>query len=205
MYCKNCGKQIENDSNFCMYCGTKVNNLGSENKKANMPSVFESAVFIDSLFVKQSIDEVRSFLPDIKEEDISLSEIISNVIDYTDYNNYIIYYFEIQSNNMKPKINLDLIGKSVLIKDKPVKIQLVQAGFLATEMSEFFLENQGKYINTVIIADDNTYSDYLCKQGEFDNLTMFRRREGESRMQWGFYDKHGYFIDIIDAIYRTKK
>lgn len=205
MYCKNCGKQIENDSNFCMYCGTKVNNVSSENKKVDMPAVFESAVFIDSLFVKQSIEEVKSFHPNIKEEDISLSEIISHLIDYTDYNNYIIYYFEIQSNNMKPKINLDLIGKSVLIKDKPVKIQLVQAGFLATEMSKFFLENQSKYINTVIIADDNTYSDYLCKQGEFDNLTMFRRREGESRMQWGFYDKHGYFIDIIDAIYRTKK
>ena len=23
MYCKNCGKQIDNDSNFCSYCGTK--------------------------------------------------------------------------------------------------------------------------------------------------------------------------------------
>lgn len=183
MYCKSCGKQIDDDSNFCMYCGTRVSSKSTENDVVNLPSIFENAVFIDSLFVKQSIAEAKKLYPNITEEEISLLQIISRLIDYTNYDNYRIYYFEIQSDKMRPQINLDSLGKSVLIKNRPVKIELVKAGFLAIEMSEFFIKNESNFNKTVLIADDIIYSDYLCKKGDFENLTIFRRREGESRMR----------------------
>lgn len=38
MYCKNCGKQIENDATFCKYCGTKVNEIVAEKKVESKPT-----------------------------------------------------------------------------------------------------------------------------------------------------------------------
>ena len=34
MYCKHCGKQIEEDSTFCKYCGDTVDNGTSANQKS---------------------------------------------------------------------------------------------------------------------------------------------------------------------------
>lgn len=33
MYCKHCGKQIEDDSTFCKYCGNTVDNGTLANSK----------------------------------------------------------------------------------------------------------------------------------------------------------------------------
>ena len=205
MYCKKCGKQIDDDSNFCMYCGTIVSKISIDRDPLKAPTKFESAIFIDSIFVKQSIEESKKYFLNLREEDFSISEIISRLITYTEYDNYMIYYFEVQRNNLKPNINLDLIGKTVLLQNKPINMEIISADFLAVEMSEFYIENEKNFKKTIIIADDVIYSDYICKRGKFDNLTIFRRRESESMMQWGFYDKHGYFIDIIEEIYKEKK
>ncbi len=142
MYCKKCGKEIDEDSNFCRYCGANVIESSFEKNDVPMPNRFKNAVFIDSLFIKQSIEEAKAYYPNITESDISLSDIISRLIDYTNFNDYMVYYFEIQSINMKPKIDLEILGKSVTIENTPIKIELVKAGFLAVEMSEFFIKTQ---------------------------------------------------------------
>jgi uncharacterized membrane protein YvbJ len=36
MYCSNCGKEIDNDKKFCIYCGEKIKDSGSKNQK-NIP------------------------------------------------------------------------------------------------------------------------------------------------------------------------
>ena len=35
MYCKNCGKQIADDSKFCKYCGTLVDDSMTTNDNSN--------------------------------------------------------------------------------------------------------------------------------------------------------------------------
>lgn len=48
MYCKNCGKQIENDSKFCRYCGTKLEDIyqGQNNRnKATIVGRFQALPF----------------------------------------------------------------------------------------------------------------------------------------------------------------
>lgn len=35
MFCRNCGKEIPNNTNFCNYCGAAQNNSSSQNMQAN--------------------------------------------------------------------------------------------------------------------------------------------------------------------------
>jgi hypothetical protein len=102
---------------------------------------FTCAVFIDSLFVKQTIKEAHENYPDLHLPDISLEDIISRIIGYTGFDNYHVFYFEIPSAHLKPAIGLPLMGKTIKINGKPVKFQLIEANLIALELSDFFIEN----------------------------------------------------------------
>jgi hypothetical protein len=84
------------------------------------PIHFTTAVFVDSLFVKQTIQEARETYPNLEEPDISLDAIMSRIIEYTGFENFHVYYFEIPAEHLKPNINLALMGKTKKIKGKSV-------------------------------------------------------------------------------------
>ena len=44
MFCKNCGKQISNDSRFCRYCGTLVEELEDVNIENNVKTTVQNQV-----------------------------------------------------------------------------------------------------------------------------------------------------------------
>ena len=163
-------------------------------------TLFKSAVFVDSLFIKQTIKEAHDNYPDLEEPDISLEAIMSRIIGYTGFENYQVFYFEIPTEHLKPAIGLPLMGKSIKIQGKPVSFQLIHANLIAPELSDFFIENQGGFLNTILVADDIIYSDCIGRSGNFPNLTVFRRREATTRMAWDFYGRYAYFEDVIDGI-----
>ncbi len=102
------------------------------------PIHFTTAVFVDSLFVTQTIHEARETYPNLAESDISLDAIMSRIIHYTGFDNYMVYYFEIPAEHLKPAINLASIGKTRKIKGKSVKFQWVEADLIAPELADFF-------------------------------------------------------------------
>ncbi len=164
------------------------------------PIHFTTAVFVDSLFVKQTIHEARETYPNVEEPDISLDAIMSRIIEYTGFENFLVYYFEIPAEHLKPAINLASMGKTKKIKGKPVKFQLVEADLIAPEMADFFIQNQSRFAHTVLVADDIIYSTWIGESGNYPNLTVFRRREPETRMLWDFYDRYAYFEDVISEV-----
>ncbi len=161
---------------------------------------FTCAVFIDSLFIKQSIKEAQENYPDLEEPDISLEAIMSQIIDYTGFDNYQVFYFEIPSDHLKPAIGLPLMGKTIKINGKPVKFQLIEANLIAPELADFFIENQGGFLNTILVADDSIYSDWIGGSGNYPNLIVFRRREATTRMSWDFYGRYAFLEDVIEEI-----
>lgn len=56
MYCRNCGKEIKDNSSFCPYCGSSVNKKivferkATQVDKVNCESVFEAIGFAVSIF-----------------------------------------------------------------------------------------------------------------------------------------------------------
>jgi len=46
MFCPYCGKQLSDDSRFCIHCGAKVNATA-----ANTASKKDDSAFIDSIFI----------------------------------------------------------------------------------------------------------------------------------------------------------
>lgn len=57
MYCKYCGKLIENNSKFCKYCGKKLDNaLLSEQKLNTDDSLHEKSNLITNEYVNDSSD-----------------------------------------------------------------------------------------------------------------------------------------------------
>jgi hypothetical protein len=149
------------------------------------------------LFVKQTIQEARETYPNLEEQDISLDAIMSRIIEYTGFENYHVFYFEIPAEHLKPNLNLASMGKTKKIHGKSVKFQLVEADLIAPEMADFFIQNQSRFAHTVLVADDIIYSTWIGESGNYPNLTVFRRREPETRMLWDFYDRYAYFEDLI--------
>jgi len=161
------------------------------------PIHFTTAVFVDSLFVTQTIHEARETYPNLAESDISLDAIMSRIIHYTGFDNYMVYYFEIPAEHLKPAINLASIGKTRKIKGKSVKFQWVEADLIAPELADFFIQHQSRFEQTVLVADDIIYSTWIGESGNYPNLTVFRRMEPETRMLWDFYGRYAYFEDVI--------
>lgn len=161
------------------------------------PIHFTSAVFVDSLFVKQTIQEAHETYPILVESDFSLDAIMSRIIGYTGFENFLVYYFEIPAEHLKPAINVASMGQTKKIKGKSVKFQLVEADLIAPEMADYFIQNQSRFAQTVLVADDIIYSTWIGESGYYPNLTVFRRREPETRMLWDFYDRYAYFEDVI--------
>lgn len=166
---------------------------------------FDCAVFIDSIFVKQTISEIQRYYPNIREEDISIEAIVRRLISYTNYMSYAVFYFDVQSQSLRPNINMGIAGKVSAVAGKKVKVEVVKSQLVASEICDFITAKKSKYSKHVLIADDVIYGQVLLKRGGVDNLTVFRRREGSTRMSWDYYDKHGYFIDIIDEIAKEKQ
>jgi hypothetical protein len=203
MRCNICGNLIGESSEFCFLCGSEVG-ISSP----NVPGQFKyrNAVFIDSVFVKHSIEEAKQFYPNISEEEISIEAIIEEIISYTNYENYEVFYFEVSSvPNLVPKIQIKSINSSVILKGRPIKFEKIEAGMIAIEVCNYFLEVNSRYNKCILIADDIIYGDLIGDAGLFPDLTIFRRRESDSRMAWGFYDRHGYFIDIICEIHKKNE
>ena len=48
MYCKNCGKQIEDDSKFCKHCGTQVENAPVEKSPKSIKTLYEKFLSLSS-------------------------------------------------------------------------------------------------------------------------------------------------------------
>jgi hypothetical protein len=161
------------------------------------PNDFTTAVFVDSLFVKQTIKEARKTFPNLEESAISLDAIMSRIIGYTDFENFHVFYFEIPAEHLKPAIDLASMGKTKKVKGKSVKFQLIEADLIAPEMADFFIQNQSRFARTVLVADDIIYSTWIGESGNYLNLTVFRRREPETRMLWDFYNRYAYFEDVI--------
>ena len=44
MHCNNCGKQIDKDSEFCQFCGTKVKVIGKEDEEENTEKHIEHII-----------------------------------------------------------------------------------------------------------------------------------------------------------------
>ena len=167
-----------------------------------MNTKFESLVLIDSLFVKQTIDEARKTYPNLNEADISIQEIIEKIVPYTNLKNYLVYYFEIPLPALHPDIKLKMRDRTIKIKGKSVQLEIIEADFIAKEISECFLANESKFSNVILVGDDAIYDDYLGDT-EFPNLTVFRRRAAETRMGWTFHGQYSFLEDLIDAICKT--
>lgn len=205
MQCSTCGSLMSQASKICFLCGTEIGAESSPIQNISRQVKYTNAIFIDSVFVKHSIQEAKEFYPNLVEEEISIEAIIERIIAYTNYENYEVFYFEVSSvPNLVPNIQKASIGKSITLKGKPIRFEKIEAGLIAIEVCEYFLEVQSKYKKCILIADDIIYGDLIGGNGKYPNLTIFRRRESYTRMAWGFYDKHGYFIDIICEIHNKK-
>ena len=173
----------------------------AENNDTN----FENAIFIDSIFVKQSIAQANRHFSMLKEEDLTIRDIIEKILNFTNLSNCIVFYFDTNSPSMRPLINLNFDKKIDTINNTKVKLEIIKSELVAIEISEFFLENENKFSKTVLVGDDRIYEMYLGGKGTFDNLIVFRRRSEESNMRWDFYIKYGYFEDIIAEIAKNKQ
>lgn len=59
MYCKNCGKSIDDDAKFCKFCGTNQENINPEKNSTKPLADIEKSVFVDSqVSVSQTIKNV---------------------------------------------------------------------------------------------------------------------------------------------------
>ncbi|MFA5420225.1 MAG: hypothetical protein WC341_17360 [Bacteroidales bacterium] len=158
---------------------------------------FTTAVFIDSLFVKQTILETCESYPELKEEDISLESILSRIIDYTGFKNYQVFYFEIPANHLRPDINKDLTGETRKISGKQVKFQMIEANLIAPELIDFFIQNQTRFEHNILVGDDVIYSGLPGGSCNYSNLIVFRRRESTTRMNWDLPGRYAFFEDMI--------
>ena len=75
MFCKNCGKEIPNDSNFCLYCGISLSNINTNEiiKKGMSLIVIKNAKKFGWGKYRISIFVDGDFVKDVKNgEDVSL-------------------------------------------------------------------------------------------------------------------------------------
>jgi len=158
---------------------------------------FTTAVFIDSIFLKQTIREACESYPALKDADISLQSILTGIIGYTGFKNYLVFYFEIPANQLRPAINADLTGKTRKINGKQVKFLIIEANLIAPELVDFFNENQDRFEHLVLVGDDVIYGNWLGGSRSYPNLTVFRRREATTRMNWDLPGRYAFFEDII--------
>jgi len=68
MYCKNCGRQIDNDSNFCSFCGTKQTFITEQVENRNIDSKSEAKTVNVNLSVGKQLN------PKQKSESIKIEK-----------------------------------------------------------------------------------------------------------------------------------
>ncbi|MDO5304159.1 MAG: zinc-ribbon domain-containing protein, partial [bacterium] len=54
MYCPNCGKEYQENQNFCRFCGAKLNDNNSENDNLTNYEKFEENVSLQENTVKNT-------------------------------------------------------------------------------------------------------------------------------------------------------
>ena len=59
MFCTNCGKQIPNDSVFCEFCGTKIDNAKAADEPVKMQPRPEKQANTEKHILK-TINQIRS-------------------------------------------------------------------------------------------------------------------------------------------------
>jgi hypothetical protein len=71
MYCKECGKLIEDDSKFCRYCGTNVEfKLDASSKKILKEASIENSFKEKAIPVKAPL--IESYLKEVKDDTIKI-------------------------------------------------------------------------------------------------------------------------------------
>ncbi len=78
MFCKHCGKLIDNDSAFCMYCGGSQNNNNRNDEPTQINPISKSRLFRRIHITKTSIADGIIFL--CKKLIILLKELLVNAL-----------------------------------------------------------------------------------------------------------------------------
>lgn len=181
----------------------KADKLTGETSETHNRSI-KCSILIDSLFVKQSFQEARILFPRIREEEFLLSDIVDYVLRYCDHQFCDVFYFEAIDHQLRPEIITDTLNKTIFQSNKHVTYSKIVVDFVAVEMIEYFLQKEKNFEQHFMIADDPLYGILLGGNGPHNNLTIFRRRSDNTNMSWDFYNNYGYFIDIIEHIYKAK-
>ena len=140
MFCKNCGNEIDNDSKFCSYCGSKVEIIESENSKANDQEKNES--------IKDLANQLDTYAESSKKE-IKLNNNIDSRQKQTNVNK-VTYSNQNQNNDNNSKSK---IKKIVLIA---VAVFLVFAfiGYLFDDEEEDLCVNGNEHSWVEVAAVD---------------------------------------------------
>lgn len=113
--CIHCGKEIENDSDFCFYCGTAQNTKGNEERKSEIP-FFKATV--DHENNDNQVDEsTTSLVTKIKREDN-----LKNIEDNVDHLEEAIQESEKSNKRKKRNIIIAVIASILVITSIMVSI-----------------------------------------------------------------------------------
>ena len=81
MYCSNCGKKIQDEANFCMYCGNKVDR-SHEVVEEPVVEEKEEPTVVEAEVVEESNEEVVSdVVEEPKQDDIIVPNVKDDIVD----------------------------------------------------------------------------------------------------------------------------
>ena len=82
MYCSNCGKKIQDDANFCMYCGSKVDRSHEVIEEPVIEEKEETIVEEPETVEAEVVEEVTAEnSEEVKDEDIIVPDVKDDIID----------------------------------------------------------------------------------------------------------------------------
>jgi uncharacterized membrane protein YvbJ len=114
MYCKNCGKQIADDSKFCKYCGTLVDDSMTTNDNSN--EIKAEAEIVVSAKEDSSLKvEIKKKKP-IMKKSTAANEIVANLkmlgIAFVLWLAYIIGFSIVHQKDIKQMDDNSYYGES---------------------------------------------------------------------------------------------
>lgn len=200
MFCKNCGKQIPNNSKFCTYCGCNVA------KKETLQDDVGIKKQENINFLK---DEVKVENPKIEDDKIAIQENVSNKFDSKQSKNKVVINGEnkngedlitkVENNSSNKKIDKKwIVIASVLVvasiavfcffkynnSDTNLEQNLVNAEYESTKAGEWV--GNSYYRDGKLVTDEWVDGYYVDSTGEY-----VRNKWQEINGDWYYFDENG--------------
>lgn len=147
VFCHNCGKENNNTSNFCIYCGTKLTITKTKSTSNTLEKIKANESLAEKLRYGTNTERTKAM--ELYEENVS-------------YNTYCESYTELGLLYMERQE----YTKAINVSKKGIEIY-GQNG-KDTTLLEMMLENSERSEEIKISADTNIYGKSLEKEGKID-------------------------------------